>query len=60
MPLVFEQGCNIVKDAQMLEYLMNLLCLNDPGNNPLNYDYLAEQQIEDEKLQQMATRKSDN
>ena len=44
----------------MLECFLNLPCLVDPGNNPLNYKYLAEQQVEDEKLQQMAKIKPDN
>ena len=57
---MFEQGCDIVQDPQMKEFFMNLPRLNDPGNNPLNYKYLEKQQIEDEKLQQMATRKPDN
>ena len=60
MPCVFEKGCNIVQDAQMIEWFLNLPFLNDPGNNLLNYKYLDEKQVEDEKLQQMATRKTDN
>ena len=55
-----EQGCDIVQDSQMLECFLNLPCLNDHGNNRLNYKYLAEQQVENEKLQQMAKRKPDN
>ena len=50
MSCLFEQGCNIVQDAQMLECFLNLPCLNDPGSNPLNYKYLAKQQVEDKKL----------
>ena len=57
---MFEKGCNIVQDAQMLELFLNLPNINDPGNNPLNYKYLAKQKVEDEKLQQMATRKPEN
>ena len=53
---MFEEGCNIVKDAQMVEFFLNLPCLNDPGKKPLNYKYLAKQQVEDKNLQQMATR----
>ena len=34
--------------------------MNDDGDNPLNYKYLAEQQVEDEKLQELAKRKPDN
>ena len=49
MPWVLEQGCNIVQDAQMLECFLNLPRLNDQGDNPLNYKYLAKQQVEDEK-----------
>ena len=60
MPRDVEKGCNIVQDAQMLECFLNLPHLNDHGNNPLNYKYLAKQQVEDEKLQQLATVKPDN
>ena len=60
MPHELEQGCNIVQDAQILECFLNLQHLNNHGNNPLNYKYLAKQQVEDKKLQQMAKRKSDN
>ena len=38
MPRMFEQGCNIVQDAQMLECFLNLPHLNDHGKNPLNYN----------------------
>ena len=31
IPCVFEQGCNIVQDAQMLEFFLNLPCLKEPG-----------------------------
>ena len=44
-----EQGCDIVQDAKMLECFLNLPRLNDHINNPLNYKYLAKQQVEDEK-----------
>ena len=54
MQCTFEQGCNIVQDAQMLECFLNLPLLNDNGNNLINYKYLAKQQVEDEKLQQLA------
>ena len=60
MPCELEQGCNIVQDAQMLECFLNLPRLNDHGSNPLNYKYLTEQQVEDEKLQQLAKGKPDN
>ena len=60
MPYVFEQGCNIFQDAQMIECSLNLTHMNDPGNNLLNYKYLFEQQVEDKKLQKMATRKPEN
>ena len=60
MPPELEQGCNIVQDAQMLECFLNLPCLNDHGNNPLNYKYLAKQQVEDEKLQQLPKGKPVN
>ena len=50
MPCVFEQSCKIDQDTQMLECFLNLLCLNEPVNNPLNYEYLAKQQFEDKKL----------
>ena len=60
MPRELEQGCNTVQDAQMLECFLNLPHLNDHGDNPLNYKYLAEQQVEDEKLQQLAKGKPDN
>ena len=40
--------------------LLNLPRLNDHGDNPLNHKYLAEQQVEDEKLQQLAKGKPDN
>ena len=46
MPCVFEPGCDIVQDAKMLEFFLNLPCLNDPGNNQLNYNYLAKQQTQ--------------
>ena len=49
-----EQGCNIVQDAQMLECFLNLHCLNEHDDNLLNYKCLTEQQVEDEKLQQLA------
>ena len=52
----FEQGCNIVQEAQMIECFLNLPSMNDPGMNPLNYGNLSKQQVEDEKLQQMATK----
>ena len=54
MPLELDQGCNIVQDEKILECFMNLPHLNDHGDNPLNYKYLAKQQLEDEKLQQLA------
>ena len=60
MPRVLEQGCDIVQDAQMLECFLNLPRLNDHGDNLLNYKYLDEQQLEDEKLQQLAKGKPDN
>ena len=60
MPRELEQGCNIVQHAQMLECFLNLACLNDHGDNPLNYKYLTEQQVEDKKLQQLAKGKPDN
>ena len=60
MPHELEQGCNIVQDAQMLECFLNLPRLNDHGSNPLNYKYLAEQQVEDKKLQQLVKGKLDN
>ena len=60
MPCELEQGCNIVQDAQIPKCFLNLPHLNDHGNNPLNYKYLAEQQVEDEKLQQLAKGKPDN
>ena len=60
MPHDLEQGCDIFQDAQMLECFLNLPHLNDHGNNPLNYKYLAKQQVEDEKLQQLAKGKPDN
>ena len=60
MPRELEQVCNIVQDAQMLECFLNLPRLNNHGKNPLNYKYLAEQQIEDEKLQQLANGRPDN
>ena len=60
MPRELEQGCNIVKDSQMIECFLNLPLLNYHGNNPLNYKYLAKQQVEDEKLQQMAKGKPNN
>ena len=47
------------QDAQMLECFLNLPRLNDHGDNPLNYKYLAEQQLEDKKLQELAGRKPD-
>ena len=60
MPCELEQGCDIVQDAQMLECFLNLTRLNDHGNNLLTYKYLAKQQVEDEKLQQLAKGKPDN
>ena len=60
MPRKLEQGCDIVQDAQMLECFLNLPRLNDHDKNPLNYKYLAEQQLEVEKLQQMTNRNHDN
>ena len=60
MPCELEQGCNIVQDAQMLECFLNLLHLNDHGNNPLNYKYLSKQQVEDEKLQQLTKGRPEN
>ena len=60
MPSEVEQGCNIVQDAQMLEWFLNLQHLNDLGKNPVNYEYFAKQQVQDEKLQQIATRNPDN
>ena len=60
MPHDLKQGWDIVQDAQMLECFLNLPCLNDHGNNPLNYKYLAKQQLEDEKLQHLAAGKPDN
>ena len=44
----------------MLECFLNLPCLNDHGNNPLNFKYLAKQQIEDEKLQQLVKGRPEN
>ena len=44
----------------MLEFFLNLPLLNNHGDNPLNYKYLAEQQVEDKKLQQLAKGKPDN
>ena len=60
MTCELEQGCNIVQHAQMLECFLNLPCLNDHGDKPLNYKYLTEQQVEDDKLQQIAKGKPDN
>ena len=60
LPHVFEQGCDILQDLQILEWFLNLPRLNDHGNNPLNYKYLAKQQVEDEKLQQLAKGRPDN
>ena len=60
MPCDLEQGCNILQDAQMLECFLNLPRLNGYSNNPLNYKYLAKQQVEEEKLQQLAKGKPDN
>ena len=57
---MFEQGCNIVQDAQILKCFLNLPCLNNTGKNLLNYKYLAKQQVEDKKLQQIYKRKPDN
>ena len=34
-----EQGCNIVQDKQMLEWFLNLPCLNDLVNNLINDKY---------------------
>ena len=39
MPRELEQGCDIVQDAQMLEFFLNVPPLNDHGDNPLNYKY---------------------
>ena len=44
----------------MLEYFLNLTRLNDHGDNLLNYKYLAKQQVEEKKLQQLAKGKPDN
>ena len=60
MPCELEQGCNIVQDTQMLECFLNLPHLNDHSDNPIIYKYLAEQKVEDEKLQQLAKGKPDN
>ena len=60
IPHELEQGCDIVQDAKMLEFFLNLPRLNDHGNNPLNYKYLAKQQVEDEKLQQLEKGKPEN
>ena len=60
MPSVFEQGCDIVQDAQILECFLNRPRLNDHSDNPLNYKYLTEQQVEEKKLQQFAKGKPDN
>ena len=60
MPGELEQEWNIVQDAQILECFLNLPRLNDHGDNLLNYKYLAEQQVEDKKLQQLAKGKPDN
>ena len=60
MPHYLEQGCNIVQGAQMLECFLNLPRLNEHGNNPPNYKYLAEQQVEDKKIQQLAKGRPDN
>ena len=40
--------------------LLNLPHLNDHGNNMLNYKYLAKQQVEDKKLQEITKGKPDN
>ena len=45
MPRELEQGCDIVQDSQMLECFLNLPRLNDHGDNPLNYKYLAKKQV---------------
>ena len=60
MPPLFEQCCNIVQDSQMIKCFLNLPRLNDHHSNRLNYKYLAKQQVEDEKLQQLAKGKPDN
>ena len=60
MPRDLEQGWGIVQDAKMLEHFLNLPHLNDHSDNPLNYKYLAEQQLEDEKLQELGKRKPDS
>ena len=60
MPRESEQGCDIVQDAQILEFFLNLPRLNDHGNNPLNYKNLAEQQVKGKKLQQLAKGKPEN
>ena len=60
MPCELEQDCNIFHDAQTLECFLNLPCLNDHGDNPLDNKYLSKQQVEDEKLQQLAKGKPDN
>ena len=60
MPHDLEKGCNIVQDAQILEFFLNLPRLNDHGNNLLNYKYLAEQKFEDKKLQQLAKGRPDS
>ena len=44
----------------MLVCFLILPRLNDHGDNPLNYKYLAEQQVEDKILQQLAKGKPDN
>ena len=36
-----DQVCHIFQDAQMIECFLNLPHLNDPGNKPINYKYLA-------------------
>ena len=59
MPHGLEQGYKIVWDEQIKKCFVNLLHPNDHGNNLLNYKYLAKQQVEDKKLQQMAKGKPD-
>ena len=56
MPIEPDKGCDIIQDAYMLECFLNLPRLSDPGKNPLNYEYIAQQQLEDEKLQHMASK----
>ena len=44
----------------MLKCFLNLPRLNDHGNNPLIYKYLAKKQVKDKKLQQLAKGRPDN